>query len=189
MVFRMRPLQPAELFVAIEYSKSPDNPIRTLPTEISVPAPDRLARFVLNCSRGLIKAVEVAPSQAATVQFIHETVREFLLKENGLASISRALATNVAGISYEILRIACFCCILMNDMPKEYEHYCEASHKINAFLDIFRSEMRLKLPFLDYTISYLFDHAKQAQKHGISQLAFLKNQIDANGLWLDLHRL
>jgi ankyrin repeat protein len=189
MVFRMRPLQPAELFVAMEYSKSPDNPIRTLPTEISVPAPDRLTRFVLNCSRGLVEAVEVAPSQAATVQFIHETVREFLLKENGLASISRALATNVAGISHEILRIACFRCISMNDMPKEYEHYCEASHKTNASLDIFRSEMRLKLPFLDYAISYLFDHVEQAQKHGISQLAFLKNQIDANGLWLDLHRL
>jgi len=80
MVFRMRPLQPAELFVTMEYSKSPDDPIRTLPTEISVPAPDRFTRFILNYSRGLVEIVEVAPSQATTVQFIHEIVREFLLK-------------------------------------------------------------------------------------------------------------
>ncbi|KAF7513388.1 hypothetical protein GJ744_009809 [Endocarpon pusillum] len=190
MVFRMRPLQPAELFVAMEYSKSPHDPIRTLSTEISVPTPDRLARFVLNYSRGLVEVVDTAPSQAATVQFIHETVREFLLKDNGLASVSQALATNIAGISHEILRIACLRCMsLMNDMPKEYEHYCQASHKNNASLERFRSDMRLKLPFLDYAILHLFDHADQAQRHGISQLAFLKNQIDANGLWLDSHRL
>ena len=87
----MRPLQPAELFIIVEYSKSPDDWIRTLPTEISVPTPKRLTRFILDCSRGLAEVFEVGPSQTATVQFIHETVREFLLKENGLTLICRAL--------------------------------------------------------------------------------------------------
>ena len=189
MVFCMRPLQPAELFVAMEYSRSPDDGQQFLPTEISVPPSERLTRFILNCSRGLVEVVEVGPSQAATVQFIHETVREFLLKDIGLASISQALATNVAGISHEILRIACFRRMLMTDMPKEYEPYVEASHKTNALWAVFRSDMRLKLPFLDYAISYLLDHAEQAQKHNIPQQAFLRSQIDAKGLWMAPHRL
>ncbi|KAJ9493407.1 hypothetical protein H2202_011117 [Exophiala xenobiotica] len=138
--------------------------------------------------RGLVEAVEVGPSRAATVQFIHETVREFLLNENGLASISQALAPNVAGISHQVLRIACLRCISMNDMPKDYERYCEASHKTNASLGIFRADMRVKLPFLDYAIAYLLEHAQQAQKNNISQRDFLESQIDANGLWLDPYR-
>ena len=96
------------------------------------------------------------------VQFIHETVREFLLKENGLTLIFRALATNVTSISHRILWVAYLQCISINDMPKEYEHYCKASRKTNAHLNIFRSKMHLKLPFLDYAILYLFDHTKQA---------------------------
>ncbi|KAL6249525.1 hypothetical protein RBB50_003378 [Rhinocladiella similis] len=189
MVFCKRPLEPAELFVAVEYSKSPDENLPTFPTEISVPAHDRLTRFIVNCSRGLVEVVEVGPSQAATVQFIHETVREFLLKENGLSSICPALAMNTAGISHEILRVACFRRMSMTAVPKEYEHYSKAGHKTNTSLDIFKSSMRLKLPFLDYAISYLLDHAEQAQKYGISQQAFLKSQIDAMGLWMDPHKL
>jgi hypothetical protein len=195
MLFSIRPLQPTELFVAMEYSRSPDDSLHNLPMEIVVPDPERLTRFILNCSRGLVEVVQAGearpfrPFRAATVQFIHETVREFLLKENGLASVCQALATNVAGISHEILRIACFRRVSMADMPKEYEHYYEASHKTNASLDQFKSGMHLKLPFLDYAISHLFDHAEQAQKHDISQQAFLKSQIDANGLWSSPQRL
>ena len=189
MVFRMRPLEPAELFVAMEYAKSPTDPVRALPTEFAVPAPDRLTRFILHCSRGLVEVVEIGPSKPAVVQFIHETVREFLLQENGLASISQALATNIAGISHEILRIACLRCISMNDVPEEYEQYCEAGHQNNASWEIFRSNMRQRRPFLDYAIFQIFNHAEEAQKHGISQQHFLKNQIDANGFWLDTYRL
>lgn len=188
-LFRMRPLEPAELFVAMEYSRSPSDPSWVLPAEVSVPPTDRLARYILNCSRGLVEVVEVAPLQPPVVQFIHETVRESLLKENGLASVVPALATNLVGISHEILRVACLRCISTNDIPAEYEHYCKASHKNNASRGTFRSNMRLKLPFLDYAISHLFDHAEQAQKHEISQQTFLENQIDENGLWLDSYRL
>ncbi|KIW28440.1 uncharacterized protein PV07_08106 [Cladophialophora immunda] len=188
MLFSVRPLQPAELIVAMQYSEPLDDQQSPSPMDISIPDPKRLTKLILNHSRGLVEVVEVGPSQAATVQFIHETVREFLLKENGLASISQGLAANVAGISHQVLRIACLRCISMNDMPKEYEHYCEASHKTNASLDIFRSAMREKLPFLDYAIAHLLEHAEQAQKNDVSQQDFLKSQIDANGLWVDSHR-
>jgi hypothetical protein len=56
----MRLLQPTELFITMEYSKSLDNLIRTLLTKISVSTSNHLTRFILNCSRGLIKAVKVA---------------------------------------------------------------------------------------------------------------------------------
>ena len=188
-LFCMRPLHPAEIFVAMQYSESPDDQRRPFQGGVSVPDRERLNRFILNCSRGLAEVVEVGRSQAAAVQFIHETVREFLVEENGLAMISLALAPNVLGISHQVLRIACFRCVSTNVIPEEYERYCGSGHKTNASLDVFRSTMQKALPFLDYAIEYLLKHAEQAQKNNISQQNFLKSQIDANGLWLDQHRL
>ncbi|KIW16424.1 hypothetical protein PV08_06476 [Exophiala spinifera] len=189
MLFSLRPLQPAELIVAMQYSEPLDDQHSPLAMDISIPDPERLARSILNHSRGLVEVIQDGPSQTVTVQFIHETVREFLLKENGLASISQALAANVEGTSHQVLRIACHRRISTTDIPKEFEHYCEASHRTNASLDIFKSTMRLKWPFLDYAIAYLLEHAEQAQKRDISQQDFLKSQIGANGLWLDHYRL
>ncbi|KAJ9661292.1 hypothetical protein H2198_002035 [Neophaeococcomyces mojaviensis] len=186
-VFAMRPLEPVELFVAMEYSRSPSDLAWTPPSTVSPPSADRLAKCILNYSRGLVEVVEVASGQPPVVQFIHEAVREFLLKDNGLASIVPALAANLVGISHEILRIACFRCISAHNASEEYQHYCDASHKNNTW-KTFRSSMRLKLPFLDYAILHLFDHAEGAQKHDIPQQAFLAAQMDEHGYWKDSYR-
>jgi len=188
-VFSSRALEPAELFIAMEYSRSPSDLAWIPPPTIFPPSADRLAKYILNCSRGLVEVVQVASGQPAVVQFIHETVREFLLKDNGLASIVPALATNLVGISHEILRIACYRCISTNSIPQEYRHYCNNSHRTKSLLEVFRSDLRLKLPFLDYAISYLFSHAEQAEEHDISQQTFLKTQTNEDGVWLDPYRL
>ena len=189
-LFRMRPLEPAELFIAMEYSRSPSNPTWVLPAEVSVPPPDRLARYILNCSRGLVEFVEVAPRKPPVIQFIHETVREFLISKNGLASIVPALTTNLVGISHVILRIACLRCISANGIPSGYKYYHEATPDDNIFYwEEYRSGMCQTLPFLGYAVAHLFDHAEQAQQHNISQQAFLETQIDEDGRWLGPHLL
>lgn len=101
------------------------------------------------------------------VQFIHETVREFLVSEDGLASILSVLASSLIGISHENLRIACFCAVSTTDIPQEYRQYLEDTHKTNSALDDFKRDMRIKLPFLDYASSCLLHHMEQAQTHNI----------------------
>jgi ankyrin repeat protein len=189
MAFRMRPLEPAELFVAMEYSKLTDASTTYPISQIPVPTGDRLSRVVLDCSRGLVEVARVSSDQPAVLQFIHETVREFLLKENGLSSVSKALSASIHGISHNVLRTACDRCVSMNEIPKEYKVYATIQHESVKSLEMFKSEMRLRLPFLDYAVSFLFDHAEEAQKHCVPQRDFLKRQIDREGRFAGKCRL
>lgn len=95
----MRPLSPVELYLAIQsgstFSSGEDT--TTLPEET-------VGRYLLNCSRGL---TEVTRTKPPLVQFIHETVRDFLIRENGLAMIDPALTENIEAISHERLHTAC----------------------------------------------------------------------------------
>ncbi|KAK5075725.1 hypothetical protein LTR70_010046 [Exophiala xenobiotica] len=74
MLYSLRPLDPAELYVAVQQAcSSEDEDDEEIPTE------DWVARYLVNCSRGLVELTSTTPP---VVQFIHETVREFLLKVN-----------------------------------------------------------------------------------------------------------
>ena len=62
---------------------------------------DVIKRSILNSSKGL---AEITKSKIPSVQFIHESVRDFLLKENGLRDIwSEQLGSNFQGESHEQL--------------------------------------------------------------------------------------
>ncbi|EFQ24903.1 uncharacterized protein GLRG_00047 [Colletotrichum graminicola M1.001] len=93
------------------------------------------------------------------VQFIHESVREFLLLDNGLSflqvdGIQRSLSER-----HEILAECCVACIL------------QGSH----FLQIYqpgkvqgtRALSETDLPFLHYALSGVFYHARQVERSGM----------------------
>ncbi|KAK3951352.1 hypothetical protein QBC32DRAFT_371210 [Pseudoneurospora amorphoporcata] len=86
-------LEPAELFVAIQRAKEPQAPLQLWNTDNPPMSPTALQRWVNSSSRGL---AEVTRQKGATaynksfpvVQFIHESVRDYLLgksanKESG----------------------------------------------------------------------------------------------------------
>jgi len=87
--FALRPLHPIELYVAMQIRSS-------LYVSDSVPVGGRLTRYLLNCSRGL---VEVTRAEPATVQFIHETVRDFLVRKNILKAHLSAESESLVGLS------------------------------------------------------------------------------------------
>lgn len=74
VLYSKRPLSPIELYHAVQYSCSQ---IRA--DESSVVALDVATRYLLNCSRGL---VELTNAKDPVVQFIHETVRDYLTSGN-----------------------------------------------------------------------------------------------------------
>lgn len=187
LVFSMRSLQPAELFVAVEYSRSSADPAWVPPTTVLPPSADRLARYVLDCSHGLAESVRSWGGGPLAVQFIHETVREFLVTENGLISVVPDLASNLTGISHQVLRIACFRCISASTItPEEIpgDSYPNWGRGRSDWWDT----SRYGPPFLTYAVLHLLDHAERAQSNHISQLAFLETQVTTDGMWSDWQR-
>lgn len=99
VLYSRRRLTAKELYVAIHYSRGVE------PAHPQAPPDDnRVHRFLLHRSRGLVdtKADGVLGSQ-----FIHETVRTFLLGEFGLRAVQPGLRYNILGTSHEVLRNAC----------------------------------------------------------------------------------
>lgn len=69
-LFADRQLNPSELYIALQVSSSVYDWNADLPSRATV------IRYLLNCSRGL---VELTATKTPVVQFIHETVRDFLI--------------------------------------------------------------------------------------------------------------
>lgn len=93
------PLSSVELYLATQHSwHRSDDGIVTVPTQ------EVLAKYMLYRSRGLI---EVTRSEPPVVQFIHETVREFLAGDHRLVQVDPALAGNLPGHIHAKLAEAC----------------------------------------------------------------------------------
>ncbi|KAF4632473.1 hypothetical protein G7Y89_g5650 [Cudoniella acicularis] len=78
ILFAGRPLKREKLYFAIIDEVEPETLGAWNPEEITV---EDVERFVLSSSKGL---ADITRSKDRTVQFIHESVRDFLLKGNGL---------------------------------------------------------------------------------------------------------
>lgn len=79
VLFSLRPLRPTELYLAIQ-SSSPDEPDAR-----AVSDDGTITRYLSNCSRGLIEYTKTKPPM---VQFIHESVRDFLFSGKALKNVS-----------------------------------------------------------------------------------------------------
>ena len=88
VLFAKQPLSPEQLYHAILSSIDPEAVTDWDPEETTN---EVIKLFILDCSKGL---AEATVSKAPRVQFIHESVRDFLLKENGLSKIWPEYGTN-----------------------------------------------------------------------------------------------
>lgn len=89
VLFAKQPLSPEQLYFAILSGVETDAVSIWDPSEITR---DVIKRFILDSSKGL---TEITTSKLQKVQFIHESVRDFLLKEDGLSSIWLDLRSNL----------------------------------------------------------------------------------------------
>ncbi|KAK1843260.1 hypothetical protein CCHR01_14121 [Colletotrichum chrysophilum] len=101
LLFGKRPLKPEEYYFALVAGVDPESISEWNPEQISR---ESMNHFVVSSSKGL---AETTKSKKSTVQFIHESVRDFLLKEDGLKSLWPELGDNPEGRSHERLRDCC----------------------------------------------------------------------------------
>lgn len=91
MLFSKQPLTLEQLYFAVLSGVEPEALLRWDPGELTR---DVIKRFILSSSKGLL---EITTSFIQNVQFIHESIKDFLLKENGLGNIWPELGSNLQG--------------------------------------------------------------------------------------------
>ena len=177
VLYAKRPLRREELYYAI-LSGTDCEALTTLSSE-AITAQD-MERFILSSSKGL---AETTKSKAQTVQFIHESVRDFLLGKNGLNKLKSDLEF---GRSQECLKQCCHVYMqidttgyLNRDMTLPAASSTEAKD--------LRELVSEKFPFLDYAVRNILFHANDADGHGISQEAFVESF--SIGDWIKLDNL
>ncbi|KEQ70497.1 hypothetical protein M436DRAFT_18162, partial [Aureobasidium namibiae CBS 147.97] len=164
ILYAERPLSPVELYSAI-LSASETDPVTSQNSDDI--APGDISRFILSSSKGL---AEPTRNKTPTVQFIHESVRDFLLKEDGFTMLQLDLNSTSAGSIHESLKQHCqryFSSLPMEDLVN--------SSDVTARM----------FPFLNYSIRYVFKHAELAASHGTPQAIFLRDF--ALEEWIFLH--
>lgn len=180
VLFATQPLSPEQLYFAILSSVDPAAFSKWDHDEIST---HDIERFILSSSKGL---AETTKSKNAKVQFIHESVRDFLLKENGISEIWSHPGSNIRGESHERLKTCCLNYMAIDiyshvdfDEPLPKASSYEAATLRKSTVDAF--------PFLKYAVRNVLHHADAAQEEGINQRNFIENfQLDD---WIKLDNL
>ncbi|KAK3940661.1 hypothetical protein QBC46DRAFT_353953 [Diplogelasinospora grovesii] len=162
ILFATRPLKPQELYFAIQLGLDKECLSSWDPEDVEL---DQMKTFVRSSSKGL---AEVTRNKASEVQFIHESVRDFLLGKYG-GQWSRA-SSNFVGHSHEILRDCCLAQLSASinravDVPDPLPQASKAAQ--------LRQAISLKFPFLEYSVLNVLRHTNSAQQHMMEQGAFL----------------
>ncbi|PYH37666.1 Pfs, NB-ARC and ankyrin domain protein [Aspergillus neoniger CBS 115656] len=168
ILFARRPLKREELYFAI-LSADPDNLTEAWDPE-DVTEQD-IDRFVLSASKGL---AETTRSKAKTVQIIHESVRDFLLKENGLRELWPEHQGNFEASSHDQLKQCCNNILLSETSNRIAEEQYIASASRDE-LKALRGSVSRKVPFLQYAVHNVLQNSEAAEKGGIRQGCFLGN--------------
>lgn len=156
VLFSRDPLTLKQLYLAINSGSTVQNLVECHSKQITE---DDMQRFVMNSSKGLTEATK--SKKKPTIQFIHESVRDFLLKGDGMSRVFPKLATNIWGLSQEALRKCC-------------QSYIQMDHKFGQ-KEPSRDSVTEQFPFLEYATQGVIFHADQAEVNGVSQGEFVKS--------------
>ncbi|KAL6895735.1 hypothetical protein HDV57DRAFT_506980 [Trichoderma longibrachiatum] len=162
ILFAAHPLKSEVLYFAVQFGSETGCTGYWDREEIGL---DEMKSFVTSSSRGL---AEITRNKASEVQFIHESVRDFL--QNKYETEWYETSANFAGNSHIILRDCCWAqlgCLVpesigIEDPLPRAAALTEARGKVNS-----------EYPFLEYAALNLLHHADCAQHNGIEQRDFL----------------
>ncbi|EXL96036.1 ankyrin repeat-containing domain protein [Fusarium oxysporum II5] len=127
-----------------------------------------IRNFILSSSKGLVEVTRL--KNDPTVQFIHESVRDFLLKDNGLREILMEENGNLSAESHDQLKKCCF-----EYMQSYTEEDGALVNNFNDHLVEVRVVADFEFPFLRYAAQNILYHANAAEEGHISQARFLES--------------
>ncbi|KAF7164517.1 hypothetical protein CNMCM6106_001035 [Aspergillus hiratsukae] len=176
-----RPLQPKEFYHALWSGLSLEDLADTQIPDVTVlDASNSLNRFdrcVISSSKGL---AEVTKSKQPTVQFIHESVRDFLVKERGLHELWPDLGFDWESSSHERLKQCC----------DSYMNHTSVRASVSKLLSEAKPNPQTGIskeyPFLEYASQHVLYHANAAAE-AVPQDEFLSHFPVSN--WISVNNL
>ncbi|KAL6409850.1 Pfs, NACHT and Ankyrin domain protein [Ilyonectria robusta] len=169
ILFAKRPLKLEEYYFAAVSGLSPDELHEWEPEDVTR---DDMSRFLLSSSKGL---AETTKSKSPTVQFIHESVREFFLKDGLRELWPNLTAADFQSISHRQLQQCCHAYIkldISDYVPSDTPLPKASSHEAKRL----RSLVSDKFPFLEYATRHVLYHADVAA-NGFPQAEFLEDFV------------
>ncbi|KAF2194641.1 Pfs, NB-ARC and ankyrin domain protein [Zopfia rhizophila CBS 207.26] len=166
VLFAARPLKLQELYFAVHIGVGQS---MSTPWDTDSISLDDMHRFVQSSSKGL---AEVTKSKTPTVQFIHESVRDFLLLKDGKMKLWPSLGEKFVGHSHEILKN---CCLAQIDASLDINlRLADPGESMGSrAVGDLRRTIQTKYPFLEYATTKALIHSNQAQSFGVAQNAFI----------------
>ena len=167
VLFARRLLKPEELYFAVLAGMEGEE---LGAWDRSTETSERIKRFITKKSKGLI---EIRKGREETVQFIHESVNDFLFRNKRLQTLDPALELNAIGTSHDRLRACCLSYLMIKELPlaKDRPH---------------AKELGFGYPFLEYASTYVLDHAEETQE--IAQEDFVQYLQQPHGEFERLRR-
>lgn len=153
VLFAKRALKPEELYFAMMAGTNAETLGAWDPSRVTH---DDIWRRITHSLRGLI---EIRKGENKTVQFIHKTVNDFLLRNGRLKKLDPTLELNPIGTSYDFLKTCCMTYLKMCELSVPIE-----GSQVDQISSIY--------PFLEYASTHILNHAEEAQRRGVSQETF-----------------
>ena len=175
ILYAKRPLKQDEIYHAILSGTDPEA-LSALNSE-EITAQD-MERFILSCSKGLAETTKL---KAQRVQFIHESVRDYLLGKNGFNKLKSELRLD---LSHDRLKQCCHDYMGLDTsayLPPTMALPVASSEEARGLREL----VSKKLPFLEYAVRNVLYHADVADGQGIPQKAFVKQFALSNWIMLD----
>lgn len=165
IAFASRPLRREELYFAVRSTLAADDAIRRW--DSSAISTHDMDLFILHASKGLAEIITTGIN--STVQFIHESVTDYL-QETGFNVLKPELSQNLVGLTHEHLKRCCY--------RRITQHMVQCSEKLDLEVVARTTGRGLTTPshfcFLEYSIGNIIYHAEQAYTNGIAQIEFLE---------------
>ena len=155
VLFSRRPLKLEELYLAVLAGTHSDEPTTW---NRSRTGHDVLTRYIITISRGLVECRRIA-RDIYEVQFIHETVKHFLLRDKRLQVLDPTLAPDILGASHDRLLKSCVSYLGVNMEDVLGKCFTEPGSAADYF--------RLNYPLLIYATTHVITHLEQAQLGGL----------------------
>lgn len=180
ILFAKRPLRREEFYFAVSAGllDEDEDPNDSLTATISNQDMDQ---FVISSSKGLAETIK---SKNPTVQFIHESVRDFLIKDNGLQELWPELDSNFGSQSHDKLKQCCHIYLQLD--VSEIPSIKEALPKHRFDYEILKEKASQKFPFLQYATQHILHHSNIAASN-MSQDDFLAQFMLDD--WIIFHNL
>ena len=130
---------------------------------------DQMEKRVRQHSKGLVEVAQMPRVGQSVVQFVHQSVIDFLAAD-GFSFLRDSKERTHSADGHEFFKNACLNYLSIKDL----EAISIVELRVDDQFRYRSKELKLEAahPFLRYSVQYLFPHAAQAEQHGISQDSF-----------------